>query len=366
MYQDQVYQRCKVEANTIQNLLTLSLISPEEFAYALMEESGFTAVVNGEVAPSKALKPNAIDLPLYMNTKFVYIERHIGVEIDRMYQDQVYQRCKVETNTIQNLLTLSLISPEEFAYALMEESGFTAVVNGQVAPSKALKPNAIDLPLYMNTKFVYIERHIGVEIDRMYQDQVYQRCKVEANTIQNLLTLSLISPEEFAYALMEESGFTAVVNGQVAPSKALKPNAIDLPLYMNTKFVYIERHIGVEIDRMYQDQVYQRCKVEANTIQNLLTLSLISPEEFAYALLEESGFTAVVNGQVAPSKALKPNAIDLPVYMNTKFVYIERHIGVEIDRMYQDQVYQLCKVETMQSKIYSHYPASLPKNSHTL
>ncbi|CAH0388475.1 unnamed protein product [Bemisia tabaci] len=85
-----------------------------------------------------------------------------------------------------------------------------------VKTSAALDPKAIDLSLYMNTKFVYIERHIGVEIDRMYQDLVYQRCKIEAKTIQNLLTLSLISPEEFAYASMEDSGYTAVVNGEVA------------------------------------------------------------------------------------------------------------------------------------------------------
>lgn len=35
--------------------------------------------------------------------------------------------------------------------------------------------------------------------------------------------------------------------------------------------------MGSEIDRMYQDLVFQRYKIEAKTIQNLLTLTLTSP-----------------------------------------------------------------------------------------
>lgn len=123
--------------------------------------------------------------------------------------------------------------PQLFAFVTESLSSPTPVKS-----SSNLNPKSIDLSLYMNTKFVYIERHIGAEIDRMYQDLVFQRCKVEAKTIQNLLTLSLISPEEFAYALMEESGYTAVVNGEVA--HIIKCQPIPVTLKSNPNRCYKE------------------------------------------------------------------------------------------------------------------------------
>ena len=70
---------------------------------------------------------------------------------------------------------------------------------------------------------------------------------------------------------------------------------MDLFLYVNSKFVYVEPHIKKQITQLYLDVVTQRCNLE--TIKNSLAIAVDSPDQFAYNLIG-SGYTAIVAGEV--------------------------------------------------------------------
>ena len=79
-----------------------------------------------------------LDLFLYINSKFVYIERHQKKQITQLYRDFVLQRCN-KNETIKNALAISINSPEQIggpnmqiAYNLMKGPGYMAVVSGEV------------------------------------------------------------------------------------------------------------------------------------------------------------------------------------------------------------------------------------------
>ena len=73
-----------------------------------------------------------------------------------------------------------------------------------------------DLSTYVNSKFVYVERHIGTQISDLYINLIRQKCEVERKTIQNSLALATLAPDEFAYAVMKQPGYFAKISGEVA------------------------------------------------------------------------------------------------------------------------------------------------------
>jgi len=68
----------------------------------------------------------------YINTKFVYFEKHLKSQLIAMYKDLSKQKCDLETQVIQNLLTLAVLSPNDFAYVYMNGRGYMTYVLGEV------------------------------------------------------------------------------------------------------------------------------------------------------------------------------------------------------------------------------------------
>ena len=52
--------------------------------------------------------------------------------------------------------------------------------------------------------------------------------------------------------------------------------------YVNSKFIYVERHIRTEMTRLYRDVMLQRCTLEQEGFKNTLTLETQAPDEFAF------------------------------------------------------------------------------------
>ena len=73
----------------------------------------------------------------------------------------------------------------------------------------------MDIFSYVNSKFVYVERHIRIEITRLYHDVLTQRCLLEQQVFRNTLTLASRAPDEFAYHLMKSPGYMSVTAGEV-------------------------------------------------------------------------------------------------------------------------------------------------------
>ena len=70
---------------------------------------------------------------------------------------------------------------------------------------------------------------------------------------------------------------------------------MELFIYVISKFIYVERHISIEVNRIYHDILSQRCILEQQVFRNTLTLVTQSPDEFAYHC---PGYMSVIAGEV--------------------------------------------------------------------
>ena len=67
----------------------------------------------------------------------------------------------------------------------------------------------------MNSKFVYVEKHIRRQISSLYYDLLRHKCELERKVLTNALAIAIQNPAKFAYRLMGQLGYLAVVGGEV-------------------------------------------------------------------------------------------------------------------------------------------------------
>ena len=73
----------------------------------------------------------------------------------------------------------------------------------------------LDIFTYMNSKFVYVEKHIRTQINQLYRNILLQQCNLEQRILQNALAIATQSPDIFAYHLMKGPGYMALLAGEV-------------------------------------------------------------------------------------------------------------------------------------------------------
>ncbi|KYN17050.1 hypothetical protein ALC57_10687 [Trachymyrmex cornetzi] len=86
----------------------------------------------GEVFKSSGFISVNIDMFSYINSKFVYVERHIRTQINQLYRNILLQQCQLEYQTMQNALAIAATSPDIFAYHFMKGPGYMALLAGEV------------------------------------------------------------------------------------------------------------------------------------------------------------------------------------------------------------------------------------------
>jgi len=82
------------------------------------------------------------------------------------------------------------------------------------------------------------------------------------------------------------------------PRTRIAVDNLDIFTYVNSKFVYVEKHIKNQLTRLYRDVMEQKCALERQILQNALSLASIAPDEMAYRIAKAPGHTAVVVGEV--------------------------------------------------------------------
>lgn len=130
--------------------LTLYTVTTNEATFALAKTSesnlcGFTIIHTEhpklfllETVRDRTFKTKTnvaienFDMFTYVNSKFVYIEKHMKNQLTRMYRDIMEQKCALERQVLENALSLSSIAPDEMAHRLMKSPGYTAVAAGEV------------------------------------------------------------------------------------------------------------------------------------------------------------------------------------------------------------------------------------------
>lgn len=96
-------------------------------------------------------------------------------------------------------------------HAIVRHAGHTSMY----FKKSALDPVDVDLFLYTNTKLVFVERHLARELQSLYVHYHERMCSLQHQTLQQLVTLAYVSPEEFAWAYSGRPGVSAVIRGEV-------------------------------------------------------------------------------------------------------------------------------------------------------
>jgi hypothetical protein len=154
----------------------------------------------------------------------------------------------------------------------------------------------------------------------------------------------------FQKALITEHPKLLIVKGQKEEfflSRSTSPQAdMDLFAYVNSKFLYVERHIRSQLETMYLDLFLQRCEAERKALKNLLSMALVNPVGFAYDYTGGPGYTAVVKGEVVHLVKCIPTEVSIRIsdqcfnsvpitYMN-KSLFLTPRSRIIVD--YSDEV----------------------------
>ena len=175
----------KVEDLVNSRIQTIYLLVTEKTTFLLMIKNavsvcGYTVLrtehpkliifktVKGEsFADNYKLSIDNIDIFAYVNSKFVYVEKHIKNQFMNLYRD-VLQRCNLEREPLKNALAIATQSPDEFAYNLMKGPGYMAVTAGEV---------------------VHIIKCIPVDVMVQHGEECYAELQVTMRNVTYYLTL---------------------------------------------------------------------------------------------------------------------------------------------------------------------------------
>ncbi|KYQ58524.1 hypothetical protein ALC60_02477, partial [Trachymyrmex zeteki] len=108
----------------------------------------------------------------------------------------------------------------------------------------------LDIFLYVNSKFIYVEKHIKTQLTQLYRDIMEQKCALERQVLQNALTLASIAPDEMAYRITREPGYTAIATGEV---------------------IHLVKCIPVEVKLRHVEQCYQELPIVHGNTSLFLT-----------------------------------------------------------------------------------------------
>ena len=122
-------------------------------------------------------------------------------------QDITFALTARGTENICGYMVIRTEHPKLFVFETTKDNSF--------AKTQKVSVSNLDLFAYMNSKFVYVEKHVRTQIKYLYRDIVYQRCNLERQTLKNALAIATQAPDEFAFHLMKGPGYMAVVAGEV-------------------------------------------------------------------------------------------------------------------------------------------------------
>lgn len=80
--------------------------------------------------------------------------------------------------------------------------------------------------------------------------------------------------------------------------EAITSLEVDPFLYTNSKIVFLEKHLALNIRALFRHLNMRICAVERQALTNTLSLAFIAPDEFAFAYTKEPGMTAAIKGEV--------------------------------------------------------------------
>lgn len=109
----------------------------------------------------------------------------------------------------------------------------------------------------------------------------------------------------------------------------------DLFTYMNSKFVYLEKHLSRQMKDMYADLMRHKCELERELLETQLVIGMMHPMQFARLIQKKPGFIAIIAGEAIHLIECQPVEVsfrqaeecysELPVLYNNQSYFLTPH-----------------------------------------
>jgi len=180
-----------------------------------------------------------------------------------LYQGQAY---KIYDSNTQYPIVYSLTT-KDITFALSKRSeynvcGFTLIQtehpkllivetnkNNLFVTFTQISVSNLDIFTYINSKFVYVEKHLKTQMQDLYRNILDQKCRLERQVLKNAISIAHNQPDVFAYNLMKGPGYMATISGEVAHIIKCVPNEVtrrstencylELPVLLQNKSMYL-------------------------------------------------------------------------------------------------------------------------------
>ncbi|UQS94396.1 MAG: putative glycoprotein [Panacromy virus 2] len=141
-----------------------------------------------------------------------YIENKPIPKVTYLFEKENYH-VALETRTSYFACNAEIIQTEHPKLQIVEN--LSGVPNNFPLDDYTLHRQDINIMTYFNQKLNYLLRHVKEQVDEMYQNLQYDRCRVERLALKNMLAIAYATPELFAYHYFEEPGYTAIRKGEI-------------------------------------------------------------------------------------------------------------------------------------------------------
>lgn len=103
------------------------------------------------------------------------------------------------------------------------------------------------------------------------RDTTFALTITKPHTICGYIILGTEHPKLFIFETLKGETFKAKAEPAI--------DNLDIFAYVNSKFIYVEKHIRNQMTALYHDIVTQKCELERQVLQNTLSLATLLPDE---------------------------------------------------------------------------------------
>ena len=108
--------------------------------------------------------------------------------------------------------------------------------------------------------------------------------------VSNYVLIRIVHPKLLIFE-------TARGNTYLEKKQPLVEN-VDLITYINSKFIYVKRHIFRQMSKLYHDLLTHKCQIEKHVFKNSLFIANQAPDEFAFYLIKGPGYMSIIAKEV--------------------------------------------------------------------
>lgn len=239
-------------------------------------------------------------------------------------QDKIFS---IKVKSKYNICGYPGYSTDHNDFYILEPNTYSPIIKSSDVHRKDL-----DLFTYFNSKITLVEHHVGNQLTTLYQDTMHELCKLDKSLLETRLILARINPQEFASSIMQKSGYTAVIAGEVIHIIECKPVYVTLAV---TDSCYQEIRVTHGSDIMFLSPVTRILQRHGTEIE----CNPYLPAKFNF-----KGAWYQMNSQVVEVKP--PNIINSEMRPNWTYVHLP-------DLM-ERGIYDKSSVAQMHEMLYEH------------